>query len=154
VFRFRPKEFAALPDAAPVDASPASAFVMRIMFSLTFGAVERVVNNCFKFFASKGMFVIALPDATPPSLEIEDAMLAISPTPSTLVPAMSVEKVFNADEILLNPLVSIFPILLMEFVNVDMFLIPLAFMELAAFAILCMLLEMLVSLDVSIDKLF
>ena len=98
--------------------------------------------------------MIALPDATPPSLEIEDAMLAISPTPSTLVPAMSVEKVFNADEILLNPLVSIFPILLMEFVNVDMFLIPLAFMELAAFAILCMLLEMLVSLDVSIDKLF
>jgi hypothetical protein len=42
----------------------------------------------------------------------------------------------------------------MEFVNVDIFLIPLVFMELAAFAILCMLLEMLVSLDVSMDKLF
>lgn len=36
--------------------------------------------------------MIALPDATPPSLEIEDAMLAISPTPSTFVPAMSAEK--------------------------------------------------------------
>jgi hypothetical protein len=33
-------------------------------------------------------------------------MLAISPIPSTLVPAMSAEKVFSAEEILLNPQVT------------------------------------------------
>ena len=46
----------------------ASASVIRIMFPLTFGAFERVVNNSFRFFASRGMLFTALPDATLPSL--------------------------------------------------------------------------------------
>ena len=45
----------------------AKASVIRMMFPLTFGALERVTNNSFRFFASRGMLFTALPDATLPS---------------------------------------------------------------------------------------
>ena len=62
------------PTLEPCEANLAKALVISIILLLTAGAFDRVSINSARFFANNGRFVIALPAATPPSLEIADAI--------------------------------------------------------------------------------